>query len=60
MQSFNEMQRGEQFVQATLRARARSRERWYVGPPLVVLSLAGGVLLFGRPRLIRGALGSAG
>ncbi len=47
MQSFNEMQRGERFVQATLRARARLRARWYVGVPLVVLPLAAGALLLG-------------
>jgi zinc/manganese transport system permease protein len=50
MQSFNEMQRGEQFVQTTLRQRARARERWWVGVPLVVLSLAAGGLLFRAPR----------
>jgi zinc/manganese transport system permease protein len=48
MQSFNEMQRGERFVQTTLRARARARERWWVGVPLVVLSLAAGALIVGR------------
>jgi zinc/manganese transport system permease protein len=37
-QSFNEMGRGERFVQDHLRARARERERWYVGLPLLALS----------------------
>jgi len=48
MQSFNEMRRGELFVQAALRARARERARWWVGVPAVALSLAGGALLL-RP-----------
>ena len=30
-QSFNEMTRGERFVQDVLRSKARSRERWFVG-----------------------------
>ena len=46
-QSFNEMQRGERFVQATLRAHARARERWWVGLPLVVVALIVGLILFG-------------
>lgn len=37
-QSFNEMGRGERFVQDHLRATARARERWYVGVPAIVLS----------------------
>jgi zinc/manganese transport system permease protein len=48
MQSFNEMQRGELFVQSELRQRARARERWYVGLPLVVLCGALAGLLFAR------------
>ena len=32
-QSFNEMTRGERFVQDVLRAKARTRERWIVGVP---------------------------
>lgn len=39
-QSFNEMARGELFVMDVLRAHARARERWYVGVPLALLSLA--------------------
>ncbi|MBI3516175.1 MAG: metal ABC transporter permease [Proteobacteria bacterium] len=52
MQSFNEMQRGERFVQATLRARARLRARWYVGVPLAILVLAAGALLLGVPGIL--------
>jgi zinc/manganese transport system permease protein len=37
-QSFNEMGRGERFVQDHLRATARGRERWYVGIPAMLLS----------------------
>src|SRR5207248_6251047 len=44
-QSFNEMTRGERFVQDVLRGKARSRERWIVGAPLVVLSVAGLLLI---------------
>ena len=53
-QSFNEMGRGERFVQDHLRARARSRERWWVGVPMVVLScLAMLLLLWGSHRAER-------
>src|SRR5262249_37736985 len=37
-QSFNEMTRGERFVQDVLRGKARERERWLVGVPAAVLS----------------------
>ena len=40
-QSFNEMVRGEQFVQGVLRTKARRRERWLLGVPAMVISLAG-------------------
>ena len=40
-QSFNEMTRGERFVQDVLRAKARTRERWIVGLPFAVLALIG-------------------
>ena len=40
-QSFNEMARGERFVEDVLRARARRRERWIVGLPAAALALAG-------------------
>jgi zinc/manganese transport system permease protein len=44
-QSFNEMARGELFVEDVLRAKARRRERWIVGLPVAALALAGLVLL---------------
>src|SRR5262249_22225562 len=44
-QSFNEMARGERFVEDVLRAKARRRERWIVGLPWATLALAGLVLL---------------
>jgi zinc/manganese transport system permease protein len=44
-QSFNEMARGERFVEDVLRAKARRRERWIVGLPAAVLALAGVGLL---------------
>jgi len=40
-QSFNEMTRGERFVQDVLRAKARARERWIVGVPLALVALLG-------------------
>jgi len=45
-QSFNEMTRGERFVQEVLRAKARARERWLVGLPAAIISFVGlGLLL---------------
>jgi len=44
-QSFNEMARGELFVEDFLRAKARRRERWIIGLPAAALALAGLVLL---------------
>jgi zinc/manganese transport system permease protein len=44
-QSFNEMARGERFVEDVLRAKARGRERWIVGLPAAALALAALVLL---------------
>lgn len=45
LQSFNEMAKGERFVQDTFRGHAHRRERWIVGLPAFLLSLAGLVLL---------------
>ena len=55
-QSFNEMARGERFVQDVLRAKARGRERWIVGIPAALLALVGLALLAGPylPRWSRG------
>ena len=44
-QSFNEMARGERFVEDVLRTKARRHERWIVGLPAAALALAGLVLL---------------
>jgi zinc/manganese transport system permease protein len=44
-QSFNEMARGELFVEHVLRTKARRRERWIVGLPATALALAGLILL---------------
>ena len=44
-QSFNEMARGELFVEDVLRAKARRGERWFVGLPAAALALAGLVFL---------------
>lgn len=44
-QSFNEMARGEMFVEDVLRAKARRRERWIMGLPAAALALGGFVLL---------------
>jgi zinc/manganese transport system permease protein len=40
-QSFNEMTRGERFVQEVLRAKARTRERWILGVPGALIALLG-------------------
>ncbi len=44
VQSFQEMRKGEQFVQREIRNKARERQRWVIGVPLVLVSL--GLLLF--------------
>jgi zinc/manganese transport system permease protein len=46
-QSFNEMGRGERFVQDHLRARARERQRWWLGLPALAAS-ALALLFLGR------------
>ncbi|MFM0341919.1 metal ABC transporter permease [Paraburkholderia fungorum] len=40
-QAFNEMARGEDFVATSLSARARERERWYVGPAVLMAAILG-------------------
>ncbi|HEV2042542.1 MAG TPA: metal ABC transporter permease, partial [Casimicrobiaceae bacterium] len=40
-QSFNEMARGERFVQEVLRGKARARERWMVGFPAAIIAFLG-------------------
>jgi len=40
-QSFNEMARGERFVQEVLRGKARARERWMVGLPAAIIAFLG-------------------
>ena len=47
-QSFNEMARGERFVQEVLRGKARARERWVLGLPAALLALLG-LGLLSRP-----------
>lgn len=49
-QSFSEMTRGEQFVQEVLRGKARSRERWAIGLPAIVVAVLGLGLLARRLR----------
>jgi zinc/manganese transport system permease protein len=46
--SFNEMAQGERFVQGVLRGKARARERWLLGLPMAILSVAG-LGLLARP-----------
>jgi zinc/manganese transport system permease protein len=43
-QTFQEMQKGEEFVQREIRNKARERQRWIVGLPLLLTALA--LLLF--------------
>ena len=40
-QSFNEMTRGERFVQDVLRGKARTRARWIIGVPGTLIALLG-------------------
>lgn len=40
-QSYMEMKKGEQIVQRELRDRARARQRWVLGVPLLLFSIAG-------------------
>jgi zinc/manganese transport system permease protein len=47
LQSYNEMRKGEEFVQREVRARARERVRWPAGLALVLA----GALLYAAPRL---------
>jgi len=56
-QSFNEMVRGERFVQDVLRGKARARERWFVGVPAALMSLAG-LAWLGWPLWRRGGRGA--
>jgi len=43
VKSFQEMRKGEQFVQREIRNKARERQRWALGVPLALVSL--GLLL---------------
>lgn len=54
-QSYLEMKKGERFVQRRLRDQARERQRWVLGIPLILVSLAGLIALrkpieAGQPR----------
>ena len=49
-QSFNEMTRGERFVQEVLRGKARARERWIIGVPVALMALLGLLWLTRRLR----------
>jgi zinc/manganese transport system permease protein len=49
-QTFNEMGRGERFVQDHLRARARERERWWIGVPSLLVAAVGLFLTSWRHR----------
>jgi zinc/manganese transport system permease protein len=40
-QTFNEMLHGEDFVLKSLSGWARQRERWYIGPPLLIIAMVG-------------------
>ncbi|ACA17219.1 ABC-3 protein [Methylobacterium sp. 4-46] len=52
-QTYNEMARGERFVQDHLLARAHARERWQVSLPLAVVSAAALLVLVFRTRVMR-------
>lgn len=55
VQSYQEMQKGEQFVQRELRNRARHRQRWWFGLPMIATA----VVLFAVARRTAGSLGRA-
>jgi zinc/manganese transport system permease protein len=60
-QTYNEMTRGERFVQEVLRTKARTRERWWVGLPTALVSALGLALLLRPQRRRRPATdGAAG
>jgi len=52
--TFNEMTRGERFVQETLRGKAQARARWIIGLPAMLVAFAG--LLWLTRRLWNGYL----
>jgi zinc/manganese transport system permease protein len=52
-QSLSEMGRGERFVVDYLLARARARERWYIGLPLAALGVLGFAAMTFAPRRAR-------
>ena len=63
LKSYNEMIRGEEFVMAEERARARERNRWWIGGVMVLLALSLTVSLPSRrttPRNFGGERGSTG
>ena len=47
--TFNEMTRGERFVQEILRGKAQTRARWIIGVPGMLVALTGLLLLTRRP-----------
>jgi zinc/manganese transport system permease protein len=49
-QSFNEMTRGERFVQDVLRGKARERERWVIGVPAAIVAVVALGMLAMRSR----------
>jgi len=59
-QSFNEMTRGERFVQDVLRGKARERERWAVGLPAAIVAILGLAWLVWRRRHSPHGTGRAG
>jgi zinc/manganese transport system permease protein len=50
-QSFLEMTKGERVVQRALRDKARERQRWVLGVPVLLFCVAGFLLLPGRVRV---------
>jgi zinc/manganese transport system permease protein len=50
-QTLTEMGRGEHFVVNYLRARARERERWYLGLPLAIIGAIAFAAMWRAPRL---------
>lgn len=49
--SYQEMEKGESFVQESLRDRARDRQRWVFGVPLIIIALGGLLMVNQTPEV---------
>ncbi|HZG39614.1 MAG TPA: metal ABC transporter permease, partial [Nodosilinea sp.] len=49
--SYQEMEKGESFVQESLKDRARDRQRWVFGVPLIIIALGGLLVVNQKPEV---------